>query len=629
MSIHAKARSRLCLRAATSRHALGYLRRWTLLERIAPVLILAACQGDAPQVPTTLPSATTLRITGTVATAVAPAPTVTLKDQKGRGIAGVWVHWATPTNSGHVANDSSRTDANGLSLSGGWTLGTTAGSQTLSATASGLPATVFTAEAAAGAVQSLVVLSSAQTGVVNTVISTAGSVRAVDQYGNAVQGEVVTFAIASGGGALSGTQQTSGADGVATAGAWTLGTLAGDQTVRATTSANVSTTLTAHAIGGAAVSIVAIDGDAQSGSAGKRLCTSPTVKLLDMYGNGVGPIPVVFTPVAGSGSVTTATALTDATTGRATVAGWILGSNATQTLIATSTALPGKQLTFTATTAAAPGYSICARFIGDAGTPRQRLAVTRALARWQSVIVGHANATPTHLTAPANECVDNVPAINEDVEDLLLFVQLAVIDGPKGIIGQSAPCYLHSSGLTLMGFLQLDVADLDLMLADGTLDNVVLHEIGHILGIGTLWSFRHNLLTGRGSLDPFFSGAVARDQFALTGSVYAGTPVPVENTGGSGTRDAHWRKTVFGTELMQGYAAAIMPLSRVTIGSLADLGYTVNLAAADAFSLLPALRASALPETEMPNDVADTPIWTVEKDGTRTLTRIPTVPRSK
>ena len=349
------------------------------------------------------------------------------------------------------------------------------------------------------------------------------------------------------------------------------------------------------------------------------------MKVLDAFGNGVGQIPIAFTPQSGSGSVSASTVLSDATTGRATVGAWTLGSNATQTLIVSSSALPGRQLTFTVTASATgPGYTICARFIGDAGTPRQREAVTKAVARWQRAIVGHVQTT--HLTAPAGECVDNIPLINEDIEDLLLYVQLAAIDGPGNIIGQSAPCYVHSSGLTLMGFLQLDIADLDLMLANGTLDNVVLHEIGHILGIGTLWDFRHNLLTGRGSSNPFFTGAVARDAFALTGSPYAGTPVPVENSGGNGTRDSHWRRTVFNTELMQGFAAVNMPMSRVTIGSLADLGYSVNLAAADAFSLLPALRADVTVVNEMPNDVADVPMWMVEKDGTKTLLHIPAVP---
>ncbi|MEP6778418.1 MAG: leishmanolysin-related zinc metalloendopeptidase [Gemmatimonadaceae bacterium] len=612
-------------RAAASRILAGRVRASQLLASIVPALLLAACHGDDPQVPTALASSTTVAISGTVGTAVATAPTVVLKDQKGHGIANVWVHWSLPLNAGHVTNDSSKTDASGLALSGGWTLGPTAGAQTLTATANNLQPTVITAQAAPGPVQALVVLGNAQTAVVNNAVTSAPSVRAVDSYGNAVPGITITFTVTSGNGTLTGATQVSNADGIATAGSWTLGTLAGDQTIRAnTTTNNISATLTARAIGGAAVSMAIVEGDAQKGSFGKRICVSPTIKVLDAFGNPVGQVPISFTPSAGSGSVAVSTVLTDATTGKASVGAWTLGSNTTQTLVGTSTALPGKQLTFTVSADVGAGYTICARFIGDAGTPRQREAVTKALAKWQTVIVGHVQTS--HLTAPANECVDDVPAINEDVEDLLLYVELAAIDGPLNIIGQSAPCYLHSSGLTMMGFLQLDIADLDLMIADGTLDNVVLHEIGHILGIGTLWNIRHNLLTGAGTSNPFFTGAVARDGFASTGSPYSGTPVPVENSGGAGTRDSHWRRTVFGNELMNGYAAAVMPMSRVTIGSLADLGYTVNLAAADPFSLVPSLIGTVAPTREMPSDVADAPIWIVERDGSKTLVRIPTVP---
>ena len=62
--------------------------------------------------------------------------------------------------------------------------------------------------------------------------------------------------------------------------------------------------------------------------------------------------------------------------------------------------------------------------------------------------------------------------------------------------------------------------------------------------------------------------------------------VPVENTGGPGTRGGHWRETVFRNELMSGFiAAAGNPLSRLTVASLQDLGYQVDLDAAEAYQL--------------------------------------------
>ncbi len=67
---------------------------------------------------------------------------------------------------------------------------------------------------------------------------------------------------------------------------------------------------------------------------------------------------------------------------------------------------------------------------------------------------------------------------------------------------------------------------------------------------------------------------------------YSGTPIPLENQGPVGTRDVHWRETVFTTELMTGYIEApgvFMPLSRISIASIGDLGYKVDLSKADPF----------------------------------------------
>lgn len=614
---------------------------WGLFARIVPVLAFVACSGDDPQVPTKLEVPSVQTLTGIVGQVATPAPSVTLKDQKGRGIPNVWVKWSP--SAGKVTNDSSKTDANGLASAGAWTLGPLAGTQTLTATASGLPPAGFTATAAPGTVAALNVINTVPSGVVGSEVATPPSVRAVDSFGNAIPNVAITFAVTSGAGSITGAQQVTNATGVATVGSWKLGTIAGTQSLRADAAATGTTAIiNATAFGGAPVDLVVVDGSSQTGSANKRLCTSPGVIVRDAYGNGVGSVAVTFTPGTGSGSVDVTT-VQSTTSGTATVGSWVLGGAATQTLIATSAALPGKQVSFTATLVPAANFGICARFIGSGGTPRQRLAVTRAVARWQSVIVGHVQTT--RLNTGLQKCFLTQPVINEDVEDLLLFVELADIDGPLQIVGRAGPCAVHlPSYLTLMGYLQLDVADLDLMLNEGTLDNAVLHEIGHILGIGTLWgqitsTFSRNLLTGGGGSDPFFIGAVARDQFALSLSNYTGTPVPVENCialNGTpipgckdGTRDAHWRKSVFNNELMQGYVAPTMPMSKITIGSLADLGYTVDLNAADAFSFQSALRAPGSVETpgiQMLNDIADTPIWGVEKNGTKRLLRSPINP---
>ena len=620
--------------------------RWGLLAHILPMLAFAACGsvGD-PLLKSEVTANTSTSVnngaTVVVGTAVSPVPTVLLKSG-GRGVGNVTVRWSASAG-GKVGLDSSKTDANGIASPGSWTLGIVAGSQTLTATVVGVDdrIIVFTATVVSGLPSALNVISASPSGTVNTVVTPAPSIRAVDTYGNPIANLPVTFTVIAGGGTLTGEQQVTNANGIATLGAWKLGTVSGTQTVRAD-AASLSATINATAAGGAAVDLVVVDGASTTGSTGKRLCSPPTVMARDAFGNGVSLVKIAFVPSIGSGSVDRDT-VTTGLNGTAAVGAWTLGTASTQTITASSPALPGKQISFSAALVPAPNYGICARFIGEGGTARQRLAVTRAIAKWQSVIVGHIQTST--LNTGTDKCFAAQPVINETVEDLLLFVQLAPIDGPKNIIGQAGPCYVHApSYLTLMGFLQLDVADLDLMLTEGTLDNVVLHEIGHILGIGTLWgqitgTYSRNLLTGAGTSDPFFAGSAARSQFALLLPTYAGTPVPLENcitaagtpiTGcGAGTRDSHWRKAVFNTELMQGYAAVNMPMSKVTVGSLADLGYTVNLEGADAFSLQSALNASDSAEqlsTPMLNDIADMPIWSVDRVGKRTLVRTPLNP---
>ena len=115
-----------------------------------------------------------------------------------------------------------------------------------------------------------------------------------------------------------------------------------------------------------------------------------------------------------------------------------------------------------------------------------------------------------------------------------------------------------------------------------------------MLGIGTIWT-RLGLLQGGGTMNPVFLGAGAmREYAALTGRPNP-TPVPVANVGGPGTRDGHWRESVFGDELMTGIlSGAVRPISRVTAAALGDMGYAVDLAAADPFVLPSALRLAEL-----------------------------------
>jgi hypothetical protein len=143
--------------------------------------------------------------------------------------------------------------------------------------------------------------------------------------------------------------------------------------------------------------------------------------------------------------------------------------------------------------------------------------------------------------------------------------------------------------LPAMGAMRFDQADVAAMQQSGEFGDVILHEMAHVFGLGTIWQAR-GLLTGASGSDPRFIGLAARQGYVAVGGP-AGSTVPVEAGGGAGTALAHWRESVFRTELMTGFIGGPPnPLSRVTIGSLQDLGYVVDYGTADPFSLAAALQ---------------------------------------
>ena len=234
-------------------------------------------------------------------------------------------------------------------------------------------------------------------------------------------------------------------------------------------------------------------------------------------------------------------------------------------------------------------YKIVVRFLGGL-TTAQKNAFKSAANRWTKVIVGD---------------VPSVLVGGEVIDDLLIEAQGVAIDGPGGILGQAGPTNLRpaSAGvnafLPAKGIMSFDTADLAQMQANGTLVDVITHEMGHVIGIGTIWTHK-GLLAGAGTNNPRFTGTKAKKEFGTlkgTGPV----AVPVENTGGPGTRDSHWRESLFRNELMSGFIAAPNnPLSKMTAASLKDLGYVVNMNAAEPYAL-PNLQAIAEAGLMMPH----------------------------
>ena len=220
-------------------------------------------------------------------------------------------------------------------------------------------------------------------------------------------------------------------------------------------------------------------------------------------------------------------------------------------------------------------FTIEVRFLGGLST-KQKNAFKLAADRWTKMIIGD---------------LPSVQVDGEVIDDVLILAQGVAIDGPGKILGQAGPTALRPAGsaktalLPAKGIMSFDTADLSKMESNGTLNDVITHEMGHVLGIGTLWKMK-KLLKNVETENPVFRGAASMVEYAKLKGQKKALAVPVENTGGGGTRDSHWREMVFRNELMSGFiAGAGNPLSRLTVASLQDIGYTVNMKAAEAYTL--------------------------------------------
>lgn len=220
-------------------------------------------------------------------------------------------------------------------------------------------------------------------------------------------------------------------------------------------------------------------------------------------------------------------------------------------------------------------------------TTVQAAAFADAEAYWESTIVRGIADIPI---VPRPGCLPSTsPDLPPVVDDLIIDVSIEPIDGPGNILGQAGPtCYRAGSELPLVGIMEFDSADVANLITAGSFEAVILHEMAHVLGIGTLWDLTlfggvRKVISGAGGPNPVYTGGRAVAEYSALG---ASGNVPVESLGGPGTRDAHWRETTFGNELLTGFLNPVFnPVSRMTIASLADLGYQITLDTADSYSL--------------------------------------------
>ncbi|HEU0012321.1 MAG TPA: Ig-like domain-containing protein [Longimicrobium sp.] len=310
--------------------------------------------------------------TATVGTAVAVAPSVLVTDANGNPVPGASVTFTPTSGGGSVTGSPATTDANGIAAVGSWTLGTTAGGNTLTASTAGVADVVFTATATPGAVDHFTV--EAQGG--GPIGSqTAGApfgirVTAQDQYGNTATSFTGTVEITSTGNLSAGGGTTASfSGGVLAAHSVTISNT-GSFTITATRTGGSETgTSNAFSVGaGAAANMVINAGDGQTATVGTAVAIAPSVLVTDANGNPVPGHSVTFTATTGGGSVTGSPAATDAN-GIATVGSWTLGTTAGgNTLTASASGVVSVVFSATATPGAVDHFTVEAQGGGPIGT---------------------------------------------------------------------------------------------------------------------------------------------------------------------------------------------------------------------------------------------------------------------
>lgn len=349
-------------------------------------------------------------------------------------------------------------------------------------------------------------------------------------------------------------------------------------------------------------------GNSQSALAGTALPTPVTFFVRDASGNAVPNVAVTLEVSQGGGSISTNTATSDAS-GKVTFT-WTLGKSAEPQAVTVS----GQGFAGTVTATVVSAYPLDLRFYGPQPSATAQAAFQAAVTRIRGANVG-VLAQVQFTNTDAKNCVAGglgpPDPITEITGGVIIFATVVPIDGPGKILASAGPCFVRQSNqLAALGVMRFDADDIENLVTTNRLNGVVLHEMLHVIGIGTLWDLK-KLITGAGGTDPRFTGPLAISACAESGGTQTcASGVPVENMGGPGTRDGHWRESIFDTELMTGFAEAPTiptPFSKMSIQSLADLGYGVNAAAADPFTIPFPSAASRL------DDGADSPPATWEQ----------------
>ena len=363
-------------------------RRLARCRALAALLAVMSCGKDStpPLVATTLAtSSASLTLDALGAT---QGFSVTVRDQNGATMANV-----TPT----VTSSSPGVASVAWGTAGATVTAVTNGTATIAVTAGKASANVSVTVAQVPATLA-VFAGNNQSGTVGGALPVSLAARVADAMNSPVAGVSVAFTAAIGSGTIAGSPAITNAQGIATAGAWTLGTSPGVKSAAATVTGLSFAAFNATAVTGPASALTIACGNNQLAAPSAAVAAAPSVKVTDAFGNAVSGAAVAFAVASGGGAITGASATTNSS-GVATVGSWTLGAAlGANTLTATVVGLPA--VTFSATAISSP---VIAAITPSLLVPGSAVAISGtgfgATAGSNTVRIGGVAATVTSTSA--------------------------------------------------------------------------------------------------------------------------------------------------------------------------------------------------------------------------------------
>lgn len=302
---------------------------WFAGFAVLVTLVQQGCAGaegptdPPPAGPPVVPTPSKLAVVGAPSSSaasralLATQPVVQLQDANGNAVAraGTAVTVAITTGGGTLAGTATvNTSASGAATFTDLAIAGRVGGRTLTFSAPSLTSATASVTLTPGVATSMVANGAiAVSGTVGSAASSLPSVRVTDADSNNVSGVAVTFAVASGGGSITGATQATDTAGVATVGGWTLGTATGSNTLSATAASLTAVTFSASAAAGAPAVMVLTA--APSAIAQNRIVfpSQPSFQLRDAFGNAAPQAGVAITTSIAAGGDSLAGTTTAAT----------------------------------------------------------------------------------------------------------------------------------------------------------------------------------------------------------------------------------------------------------------------------------------------------------------------------